>query len=38
MNDTRYRHQMIVLDGGQVLIIGGNGREGLLAETELFTP
>ena len=38
MHDTRYRHQMIVLDSGKILVIGGNGKEGLLAETELFTP
>jgi N-acetylneuraminic acid mutarotase len=38
MNDTRYRHEMILLDDGKVLVIGGNGIEGLLAETELFTP
>ena len=38
MHDTRYRHQLILLDSGKVLVIGGNGREGLLAETELFTP
>jgi len=38
MHDTRYRHQMIVLDSGKILVIGGNSKEGLLAETELFTP
>ena len=38
MNNDRYRHEMIRLESDLILIIGGQGREGVTAQVESFTP
>jgi len=38
MNESRYRHTMVLLKDGTVFIPGGHGEEGVLAKTEVYTP
>jgi len=38
MNNDRYRHEMIRLKSDLILIIGGQGKQGVTAEVESFTP
>jgi hypothetical protein len=36
--DGRYRHVVTILADGRALITGGNGKDSVLAETELYVP
>ena len=38
MIEWRYRHVATTLDDGRILITGGNGKNEVLAEAELFVP
>ena len=37
MEIGRYRHLVELLDDGRILILGGNGSEGILAKVEVFS-
>ena len=38
MSWTRYRHTATMLEDGRILVVGGNGKDGVLATTELYSP
>ena len=38
LSDSRYRHATVAMDDGTILIVGGVGKGGPLALTEIYTP